>query len=238
MDNLPEIPFVWIDTVIVGLAAAAFLAIHLWRALRLEVRPRTCVFCHKSVRAADYEHHLEVCGLTKGCVSQPPPEPKVTGGTEKKRRDGGDGARRSPVLRRAGKTGEDQILFMRYRLISEAGHLLFLVQHPRVRPDALTVKNLDGTAVFCEAPNCGRPAFYLLSAGKPAVLHAAYCGVHAALFTGGMPSRGGLVIAEDYPSFRESPYSEDRQSAIIAKLSNTGVDVHAEYTRRDCAKHF
>jgi hypothetical protein len=234
MDNLPEIPFVWIDTIIVGLAAAAFLAIHLWHALRLEVQPRRCVFCHKSVPAADYEHHLEVCGLTKGCVRQAPPEPKITGvsagGTGKKRRHGGDGTMRSPVLRRV--TGEDKILYMRYRLISEAGRLLFLVQDPRARPDRLTVKNLDGTAVFCEAPNCGRPALYLLSAGKPAVLHFAYCGVHATLFTGGMPAGGGLVIAEDYPSFRESPYSENRQSAIIAKLPNTGADVHAEYARR------
>jgi hypothetical protein len=45
VDHLPEIPYFWIEAALFGLGVLVLAAIHIWRAIRSEVRPRTCVYC-------------------------------------------------------------------------------------------------------------------------------------------------------------------------------------------------
>jgi hypothetical protein len=80
MDHLPEIPYLWIETALVGFVVLALAAIHLWRVLRSELRPRTCVFCGESIPSDDHAHHLEICGL-KALLSRRKP-PTKAGETE------------------------------------------------------------------------------------------------------------------------------------------------------------
>jgi hypothetical protein len=63
MQHLPEIPYLWIEGLLVGLVVLILAVIHLWRMVRSEVQPRRCVFCGESIPNDDYTHHLEICGL-------------------------------------------------------------------------------------------------------------------------------------------------------------------------------
>lgn len=76
MNHLPEIPYLWIETALIGFAVLALAAIHLWRVLRSELRPRTCVFCGASVPSDDHAHHLEICGL-KALMTRKKPSGKA-----------------------------------------------------------------------------------------------------------------------------------------------------------------
>jgi len=60
---IPEIPYAELEAVVIGAFGFALLFIHLTRSLVRELRPRQCVFCAGKIRASDYEHHLEICGL-------------------------------------------------------------------------------------------------------------------------------------------------------------------------------
>ncbi len=46
----------------------------------------------------------------------------------------------------------------------------------------MKIKTLDGQAVLCEDPGCGKPAVYLFSQSSPAVLYTAYCDSHGLRF--------------------------------------------------------
>jgi hypothetical protein len=74
MDHLPEIPYLWIETALLGFVVLALAAIHLWRVLRAELRPRECVFCGASVASDDHAHHLEICGLKTLLAHKKPPQ--------------------------------------------------------------------------------------------------------------------------------------------------------------------
>jgi hypothetical protein len=78
MDELPEIPFLWIDATLIGFVALALLAIHLWRVLRSEFRRRRCIFCGESIPSEDYADHVAIHGL-KALLerTQPPREPEA-----------------------------------------------------------------------------------------------------------------------------------------------------------------
>ena len=65
MFDIPEIPYSQLEALAIGAFALAFVLIHLSRSLARELRPRHCVFCETKIRASDYEHHLEICGLKK-----------------------------------------------------------------------------------------------------------------------------------------------------------------------------
>lgn len=65
MLNIPEIPYAELEAVVLGAFGFAFLFLHLSRSLVRELRSRHCVFCGVKVRASDYEHHLELCGLKR-----------------------------------------------------------------------------------------------------------------------------------------------------------------------------
>ena len=51
-----------------------------------------------------------------------------------------------------------------------------------MNPSNVTVKVLDGTAVFCQHDGCEKPAVYLFSAATGSPLYAAHCSQHAQHF--------------------------------------------------------
>jgi hypothetical protein len=61
--HLLEIPYVEIEMSLAGVFVLALAALHLWRTLRAELRPRKCVFCGEKIPADEHAHHLEICGL-------------------------------------------------------------------------------------------------------------------------------------------------------------------------------
>jgi len=63
MVHLPEVPYFQIEMLIAGAFVLALGAIHLWRAIKSELRSRRCVFCGESIAPDEHAHHLEICGL-------------------------------------------------------------------------------------------------------------------------------------------------------------------------------
>src|SRR5450631_4031071 len=63
MFPLPDIPYAQIEILLAGTFVLVLGAIHLWRVLKSEIRPRKCVLCDESAPADEYAHHLEICVL-------------------------------------------------------------------------------------------------------------------------------------------------------------------------------
>lgn len=201
MDDMPMIPFLWMEATLLGSVALTLAAIHFWRIIRSELRPRKCVFCGDSIPAIEHEHHLETCGLRKLLTRDAEPAQRFD--SSGRSEPSGQWAPKTTALERGadvalgpeitaispafGRDSEqvESILirrFLRGRIMGfSAADMHSLTLDSAVCSVTVRVKTMDRTAVLCEAANCCEPAFYLFTATCPA-LQAAYCGLHAARF--------------------------------------------------------
>jgi hypothetical protein len=189
MDDLPQVPFLWIETTLLGLGVTALLAIHLWHLIRSQVSKRQCVGCGELIAPQEYAHHLELCYLRKQQEqSQNERRIEILIVVESRihpRRATVDTAPKSSAKthsRIAPGDGESP------RLTTVSGrpqrHLQTGGGRTRrpIGPMNLNIKRLDRKAVRCEARHCDAAASYLLSVRAPQTFVVAYCAVHAAQF--------------------------------------------------------
>jgi hypothetical protein len=109
--------------------------------------------------------------------------------------EGSKGTRRTPPLSRIGwgytakrsfarfqevcstKPGADAaIIKVAVKLINQAP--------PNTVPEAITIRQLDGTAVLCQGEGCDRAAMYLFVTSAPDPSYSAYCEGHARQLAG------------------------------------------------------